>query len=257
MKNKDQRYPATPYKHVFWLYILGLHVLLVILILKSNLPEKAANALGLNSFRQQPELGLHYFTMLDYHESRDRLLLPKQNIFIGDSITQGLATSAVIDQSINFGIGGDTTLGTLKRLPNYTSLLQAKTITLAIGLNDLKRRPIETITSNYQQILQTLPKNVPVLISAVLPIDKRVESVTVDNNMILDLNNQLKRLSEQDPRYLYIDARNFLVNETGNLQADMHQGDGVHLSSKGYRVWVSVIQQGLAEQEMNQRLSSH
>ena len=39
----------------------------------------------------------------------DSLVPVGATVFIGDSITQGLATSAVVPLSVNYGIGGDTT----------------------------------------------------------------------------------------------------------------------------------------------------
>ena len=58
----------------------------------------------------------------------DGLIPEGATIFIGDSITQGLATSAVSNQSVNYGIGSDTTLGVLKRLPYYNSMNSAKAV---------------------------------------------------------------------------------------------------------------------------------
>jgi len=244
---KQQTSSLNNNRLAFWAYMAVIHISLVAVTFHSNLPERAAHHLGAEPFRQRPELGLHYFTMLDYHQSTDTLLPPNQIFFIGDSITQGLATSAVIDGGINFGIGGDTTHGVLQRLPSYLSLEQANIVILAIGLNDFNYRPLHAITGNFQQILKLIPSTVPVLISAVLPIDERVASVKVDNDQIYELNKQLQRLAKQDAKYLYIDAGPSLRDAAGNLQGQMHQGDGVHLSPKGYSLWISALQRGLEQ----------
>jgi hypothetical protein len=48
-------------------------------------------------------------------------------IFLADSITQSLATSAVVPYSINYGIGSHTSEQMLQELPAYQSLRRAAT----------------------------------------------------------------------------------------------------------------------------------
>ena len=95
-------------------------------------------------------------------------------IFIGDSITQGLCVSAVFTPSVNYGIGSDTTLGVLKRIPKYQSLNRASMVILEVGVNDLKRRKDEEILSNYSSILKLLPSHLSVIISGILPVNEAI-----------------------------------------------------------------------------------
>ena len=57
--------------------------------------------------------------MVKYHSRMDGSIPDNSILFIGDSITQSLCVSAVADNSVNLGIGGDTTLDVINRLPKY------------------------------------------------------------------------------------------------------------------------------------------
>ena len=59
-----------------------------------------------------------YAKILAYHKRIDSNIPDDAVIFIGDSITEGLAVSSISPVSVNYGIGSDTTLGVLQRLSN-------------------------------------------------------------------------------------------------------------------------------------------
>ncbi len=64
----------------------------------------------------------------------------KSVVFVGDSLTQSLYVDAVARPSVNYGIGGDTTVGVLGRLPEYRSILCASAVVMAIGVVYMKFR---------------------------------------------------------------------------------------------------------------------
>ena len=120
-----------------WGYLLLLHLFIVIVLAKSDFLPKLSYYAGINS---TPEITKHYTRMMMYHERMDSSIPTGSVIFIGDSITQGLATSAISQLSVNYGIGSDTTLGVIERLDTYHSINTAKAVVIAIGINDIKRR---------------------------------------------------------------------------------------------------------------------
>lgn len=203
-----------------------------------------------------PELSEHYYRMRAYHQRIDPLVPEGATLFIGDSLTQGLATSAVSASSVNYGIGADTTFGVLQRLPKYTSILSAKAIVMAIGVNDLVWRPLPEIVENYRQILLLLPKTAHIVVSAVLPVDENRPFVAYSNQKIFELNAHLKVLSAYHANAIYIDAGQSLMDELGNLKDEYHRGDGVHLSEAGYRIWIARLKQGLNEIIETQKIPS-
>ena len=75
----------------------------------------------------------------------------------------------------NRGIGGDTTVGLLKRLDVSVFDLKPKTVVLLIGTNDLALldTTVEVIYENITQILQRIKaqfKDVDILLQSVYPV---------------------------------------------------------------------------------------
>ena len=194
-----------------------------------------------------PDITDHYRRMMTYHNYMDGNVPDGAVLFIGDSITQGLCVAAVCERAVNYGIGSDTTVGVLERLPAYGSMERAAAVVMAIGVNDLSRRENEAILENYSRIIATIPATVPVLFSAVLPLDERVERISEGRNArIRLLNAGLKTLCEEHTRCRFVDATQALADDTGSLSPAYHVGDGVHLNTLGYTQWIDKLSEGFA-----------
>jgi lysophospholipase L1-like esterase len=223
-------------------YLLMLHVLLGLVLAKSDFIEKVGYKLGVTT---KPELSAYYDRITTYHFRMDGNVPDGATLFIGDSITQGLATSAVANRAVNYGIGSDTTLGVLNRIRGYESLNRADAVVLAIGVNDLSRRSDEKIVANYEKILGSIPEEIPVVVSAILPVDERVQRVNFENKRISQVNQLLRELALKYDNVTFSDAGSSLRSSDNNLKSDFHVGDGVHLSSAGYQVWIRELRQAL------------
>ena len=116
---------------------------------------------------------------------------------------------------------------------------------LAIGVNDLSRRSDEKIVTNYKKILDSIPEEIPVVVSAILPVDERVQRVNSENNRISTVNKLLRDLSLKYDNVTFSDAGSSLRDPENNLKSDFHVGDGVHLSSAGYQVWIRELRRAL------------
>ncbi len=192
------------------------------------------------------EITEHYKRMMTYHRYMDGNIPEGAVLFIGDSITQGLCTAAVWECSVNYGIGSDTTVGVLQRLPDYSSMSRAGAVVIAIGVNDLARRDNAEILDNYKKIMEAVPRQTPLLFSAVLPIDERVKENKEDRNpRIRELNQGLADLCKMDNRCSFLDSTPDLADDTGNLNPSYHVGDGVHLNTEGYALWITALRKQL------------
>lgn len=223
-------------------YLLMIHVLLALVLAKSDFIEKVGYKLGVST---TPELSPYYDRITTYHFRMDGNVPDGATLFIGDSITQGLATSAIANPAVNYGIGSDTTLGVLNRIRKYESLNRADAVVLAIGVNDLGRRSDEIIVTNYKKILDSIPEKIPVVVSAILPVDERVQRVNSENKRISRVNKLLRDLSLEYENVTFSDAGSSLRDSDNNLKSDFHVGDGVHLSSAGYQVWIRELRRAL------------
>lgn len=159
-------------------------------------------------------------------------------VMVGDSITDGAEWSELFPEvSIsNRGIGGDTTAGVLNRIDSILGT-NAKKVFLLIGFNDLRKDvPIETVFSNYIEIVRKLldAEMTPYIQSTILA---RGHYARI-NKKIKILNSKLKAYAESKD-LVFIDLNGILA-ASGNMSQD-YTNDGVHLNGNGYAAWKSVI----------------
>jgi len=224
-------------------YLIIIHILLAFILLKSDFISQVHSRLVSNNITS--ELTPHFNRMLTYHKRMDGNVPDGAVILIGNSITQGLAVSAVFPKSVNYGIGSDTTIGVLERLSDYKSISRAKAIVIAVGVNDLSRRNNDEIIKNYKKILNKLPNNIPVIASAVLPVDEIIKNKTGRNNRISDLNVALDSLCENYINVHFVNPSKLLIDSDNNLSTLYHVGDGVHLNTKGYNILINELRKAL------------
>lgn len=230
-------------------YLTAIHILLVIVLLKSDFIQQVQVKFGIGFYQMESsELTPHYYRMLEYHKRIDGNVPAGAIIFIGDSLTQGLCVSAVAAHSVNYGIGSDTTFGVLKRLEHYSSINKAGAVVIAIGVNDFRHRTDTEIIHNYQTILDRIPDHIPVISSAVLPIDEQAHQNRGWGDIsqrIKSLNSRLERLIGTKENVFFVDAGPGLTEDTGNLADIYHIGDGVHLNPAGNAIWIDSLKNEL------------
>jgi lysophospholipase L1-like esterase len=156
-------------------------------------------------------------------------------IFLGDSITQGLATAAVAPYSVNYGIGSATTGELLDNLPVYKSLRRAGAVFLLIGINDIGRGQTIGLEGRLQAIADAIPAGVPLVWSAIMPayVDR------ADPEAIRQANRAIARTCAARPGCVYVD--------TGALSDAALFSDGVHPNTAGYAVWIGALRDAYAK----------
>lgn len=220
------------------LYLVLLHLVLVVVLLKSDFLERLGEYFNIT----EPPVSLSFYDLTTtYHYSMDDNIPELATLFIGDSHIQGMAVISVTPDAVNFGIGGDTTAGVLERIQNYTSLTRAKAVVLAVGINDLGRWDNEQFIANYEKVLNSMPEGLMTVVTAVLPVDERVQNVTVQNERINAINEKLAQLVANYDQAIWLDLTERLVNSNDNLKSEYHVGDGIHLSPAGYAIWTGQL----------------
>ena len=231
---------------LFLLYLLLIHLLLGVMFIKTDFIARVLQKI--DSAKYAPEYSKHYKEMIQYHQYRDKQVPKGSVIFIGDSITEGLAVNAVAPNAVNYGIGADTTLGVLGRIQYYQSLNSARAIVLAIGVNDLERRDDKEIIENFKKIFNKFPENIPVLVSSILPIDDNILKIELHiNKRINQLNKKIKALCEHKKSLTFLDSTQKFTDVKGNLSNTYHIGDGIHLSSEAYKIWIEQLKTALQD----------
>jgi len=233
-------------KSIILTYVIGIHLLLGVVLLESDFIKRVERKVGITHPLAEPSK--FYRQMLCYHTRMDGNVPDRSVIFIGDSITQGLAVNAVVTPSVNYGIGGDTTAGVLQRLSIYQSIKKAKAVVIAIGINDIWYLSNDEIFYNFKAISMSLPRSIPVIFSAILPIDEGTypKWQGMNQNRITKLNYKLESFIKKSNNRFFVNASQQLVDRNRNLANQFHIGDGLHLNAKGNAIWISILR-GLLE----------
>ena len=157
-------------------------------------------------------------------------------IFLGDSITNAGRWSEFFPnyKVANRGIGGDSSIGVLKRLDTVIDS-KPKTVFIMLGINDIASNiTAENVFSNYTKIVDTLiDNNINIVIqSTLLSYNKKW------NSEVNILNEKLITLSKEKG-ITYIDL-NSIFAPNGILERNVSI-DGVHLHSDEYLKWRQAI----------------
>lgn len=237
-------------KLIFVFYLLFLHFTLAVVVVKSDFIQRVENKLGINN---EKEIKDHYKNMVAYHSRVDKNLPNGTTLFIGDSHIQGLSVSAVTPLAVNYGIGNDTTLGVIKRLPYYAkSLSTSEAVVIAIGFNDMRFREVEDISANVKKLLASLPKHVRIILCAVHPVGKNLPARL--RQTIAEINDAYQAISREYSNVEYHDTFSSLISADGYLPQQYLLSDGVHLSVKGNQVWIDSLRTKLMRTSLNSSL---
>jgi lysophospholipase L1-like esterase len=230
----------SAWKWVTVSYLIVLHVVSAVFIVTDFIPKVKANmGLGVTvELTPNP----HVPNMIRYHQWMDDSVPDMAAIFLGDSITQGLATAAIAPYAVNYGIGGENTTQFIDAIPTYRSLERSSVIFLEIGINDIIEQGRKIgLNDRYQKIMKILPNKIPLVWSAVMPIKRR--GILLSD--IIDANNMIKALCEKRGNCIYVDTWKFLTDMKGQMINHLFLDDGAHLSSEGYKAWIAALKQAM------------
>lgn len=202
-------------------YIFGIHALLAVAVIA---PGRLA------IFRPASP---HVAEMRLVHYRLAPTIPESAALFLGDSITEGLAVAAVAPHAVNLGIGGLRTDQLLENLPTYP-LDRASTIYLMIGINDFGQGRENGIEDRIAAIAAALPER-PVVWTGVMPVRQDVAT----SGEIDAVNLAIKAACGSLLDCRYVDPTPLLAP-----QGQWDQGaflDAVHLNAEGYRRWVKAL----------------
>ncbi len=222
------------------LYVAGLHAALALAVLRPDLLARLGQRVWpapqteiASPFRQ---------TTAIMQRTLDGTVRPGLVWFFGDSIIQMLDTGRVTGRALNLGIGEDTIAGVLQRVAEHPALPGAAGVVVAVGTNDLLYRGPEEAGRLYGALLRRLPTALPVVASAVLPVDETARPQLAGRNAaIRRLNAEIAGACAERRECLFADAGPLLADKSGNLAREHHRGDGLHLSRSGYERLIGTL----------------
>ncbi|MEO7123698.1 MAG: GDSL-type esterase/lipase family protein [Lacisediminihabitans sp.] len=162
--------------------------------------------------------------------------------FIGDSITQGGDWAAWFPDldTVNFGVGGDTTDDVLLRLGPIVAA-EPDEIFMLIGTNDLgTRQSVEHLVRNIQSILVELRRELPgarMLLQSILPRGREFAE------RIQQANIHLRQFAAT-VHAQYLDLWPEFAEANGEIKP-AYSEDRLHLTDAGYEAWLGELRPAL------------
>ncbi len=163
-------------------------------------------------------------------------------VFIGDSLVSGLAVSSIAPNSENLGIGGDTLERVIYRLERY-DLSRARAVILAVGINNRHKR-YAGFSATYARALALIPSHVPVIASAILPIDEWARNEAGVNALSREANHAIATACSARPRCVFVDPGLRMLGANGGLREGLAT-DGMHLSAEGFVLYGDALREAL------------
>lgn len=174
-------------------------------------------------------------------------IIPKDIVFIGNSITNGAEWAELFPQKHvkNRGISGDTSEGVYDRLDPVVKGKPAK-IFILIGINDISREiKVENIVMNMRQIVEKIQTESPktkIYIQSILPVNPDFEmfKTHMKPQLIQEINLHYQNIA-QEYKVKYIDIYSHFLEKGTNKMNKIYTNDGLHLLGEGYLLWREII----------------
>jgi lysophospholipase L1-like esterase len=122
---------------------------------------------------------------------------------------------------------------------------------LAVGIND-RAAHFDGFGGKYLQALRLIPKGVPVIAVGILPVNAAQAGVDITDD-IARARRDIEAACRTRPRCLYLPPPDAPVDKSGQLPEAANIGDGVHLSTAGYRLWAAQLREAIARTEYSTR----
>lgn len=178
-------------------------------------------------------------------------------IFVGDSLTDNYNVYEYYKgyDVYNRGIGGDTTIGLLKRMNESVYDLKPSIVVLLIGINDfelVENSTPETIYQNISKIVSEIHKNLldtKIILESLYPVNKsdnfKINQPSVmrkSNSKINEVNEKIKDI----PGVYYLNIHDLLLDDNKELKIE-YTMEGLHVNTFGYHFVTKIIKDKIEE----------
>ena len=179
----------------------------------------------------------------------------QNSLFIGNSITDGIARYGIIPGATVYAKNGLTVTNALTE-PVVTSGSSRITVEQALqnrqfdriylmfGMNELGFGSEEQFVTRYSNLIDriwALQPSATIYVQSILPVTaERSAKDSTFNNPKLQHFNELIRQMCAEKQALFLDAHSALCDESGALPAE-YSSDGIHITKEAYGVWFSYV----------------
>ncbi len=219
-------------KKLGFVYLTFLHVLIAVLIFKTNflvLVGKTLGVLPAEEFHDQL-----YQDMFAKVEAFQQSTSPKMILF-GDSLSTKIPERSLPKGIVNLAVGGLTTAGA-GRLLHAVSPEKDLSVIIELGVNDLKYRSPRNVARDIKAFVGQFSAAEKIVLVGLLPVDMANSTVLtrpyLDNEVFSRINADLMMFCEKLTQCSFL-STGFLAGADGNLRREYSVSDGWHLSLLG------------------------
>lgn len=237
-------------------YLVLLHVVVGMALVKTDLLSRAAISLGLVT-PAQPDSEPLIAAWRAFHGAIDPSVPQGATLFLGDSITLAMPVKDVTPLAVNYGIGRQRSDQLIVSMDTYASLRRASRVVVMIGTNDLLQGRDAGIEARYQTILGKIPGQTPVVMIGVPPLTPDTEALrgVIKDDRVRAAVTSAQRACAARPTCHFISAYDAL-RDTGSNRPVGLQSDGIHLTAQGYALLTGLVRQALVAKSMPPRPST-
>lgn len=176
---------------------------------------------------------------------RERPLPPDPVVFYGSStirLWEQLADDFADRRALNLGFGGSTLQACSYFFERLVVPVKPASLVLYAGDNDLGdgRKP-KDVLSSFRELAAKVGRDlgrIPVAFISIKPSPARFDLM----NRIRRTNRMVQDDLAARPGYFFINLFDAMLDENGKPRAELFSEDGLHMSRKGYELWLELLQ---------------
>lgn len=167
------------------------------------------------------------------------------DLFLGDSITEGLSAYEFLNETNVVGIRGLNTISAVNQV-NKLAKVNYKNIYILLGLNDVNSGVnSQEYIKNYANLIHVIKEKFPnskIYIQSTLQVTVKAEqsNSNISNSRINDFNSALQNMCKNE-NVNFIDLMQVIRNANKNL----YEPDGEHLKSEFYSLWLDYLKNNI------------
>lgn len=167
----------------------------------------------------------------------------KQDVFMGDSISEGLSFYEYLDENMVVAKKGASVSSAVDNVDTI-AVLKPNRIFIMYGVNNMDdTTPSKWFVDQYIQLINAIRQKLPnaeIYIQSVMPVIEKIvhkNNTHINNAHINECNEALKIMAiQQGVNFLNVAS---ILNESNKY---LYEGDGTHFISKFYPLWLNYIE---------------
>jgi hypothetical protein len=181
-----------------------------------------------------------------YQSGEPVIFIGSSSIRFWDTLAQDMAPIPVLQH----GFGGAKLFDVVYYADRLVTAYQPRAVVVFAGTNDITpaaSKPPAVLLASYQDFIASIRQEnaeLPVFYIGITPSPSRWSVWPIAQ----EANRLISAWVDSDPNLYFIDTSASLIGSDGQPDKDNYDGDGLHLSARGYQVWTGIIRKRLRQE---------